>query len=149
MEVEEGQKNEYNQLVLLEESSVQRSPIKNPNTYGILNHEAAMFTPRSTETAKSKKKKNNVNPNESGNATAEVVQKELIVQWVNRTFGGNLVPTNHSCQEITSQSIYGVIKLKNALRMGNYQRVSLVKMNQQMRRGIRGTKYEWGETDIQ
>lgn len=42
------------------------------------------------------------NPNEQRNRSEDQVQKESTAQWVNITFGGNLVTTNKSCQEIPS-----------------------------------------------
>lgn len=84
LEVEEGEKNKNNQLVLIEESNEQRSPIHYPKATGSLNPATAVFS--SPGITKSKKG-NNANHNGSGNATAEGVQKESTAQWVPRTFG--------------------------------------------------------------
>ncbi|OIT00963.1 hypothetical protein A4A49_11182 [Nicotiana attenuata] len=96
--------NKNNQLVVIDKSNEQRSPTPNPKTTGSLNPAATVFKPSSAGNPKLIKW-NNVNPNGSGIAVDKGVQLESIAQWVTRTFGGNLVPTNQSCQEIPSQSI--------------------------------------------
>ncbi|OIT21953.1 hypothetical protein A4A49_35477 [Nicotiana attenuata] len=96
----EDEANERNQLAIVEEGDVQNTP-----TQKVLNPDAAVFTPKSTGVASSKR--GNVQPNGEKNLSKPAADggKETTLQWVNRTFPDPKVTTNQSCQEITFQSL--------------------------------------------
>lgn len=88
---EEGQKEDGDQLALVEEVNVNRSPKPNPETTGKLNPKADVYSHVSTRNGASKEGTNR-NPSEARIKEAE--DKESTAQWVNRTFGNNLGKTN-------------------------------------------------------
>lgn len=159
LEEEEGEKNENNQLMLIEESNEQRSPRHNLKITGSLNIAATPYKHSSPGITKSKKE-NNVTPTWNGNAVAQGIQMESTAQWATRTFGGNIVPTNQSGKEIPSHSMCTNVtaagfKYNDRLQLSEsklwsdqleegwmvkYLRESLVKRNQQMRRGKQSNK---------
>ncbi|OIT22329.1 hypothetical protein A4A49_58094, partial [Nicotiana attenuata] len=98
---------EDNQLALVEPTTNQESPIKKANETGRLNVDAPAFNPNSSGIVASNVG-NSDKPTENGKGDLLVadqnVTKESTVQWVDRTFIGN-VQTNQSCQEVPSQSV--------------------------------------------
>lgn len=98
LEVPEGEKNENTELVLVEESNEQSGTTPNPKTTEKLNPEADVFKPNSLALTKSK--------TGGGNAETGGSLNESTVQWVTRTFGGNLatnVTTDMSKDNATMQ----------------------------------------------
>lgn len=100
LEDQDGEDVENNQLMVIEESTEARSP----NLTGTLNPKAAEFTPKSVGIGSSAKKGKNSKRTGNGSVVAKGVQKESTAAWVNRTFAGNIVATNQSCQEIPSEA---------------------------------------------
>ncbi|XP_016484601.1 uncharacterized protein LOC107805125 [Nicotiana tabacum] len=96
LEIEEGDKEDNNQLVLVEISNVDRSHKVSPRV-------TKNGTPRSA--IKLNPKASVFNPNDKGIETVCQLQKESTTQWVSRNFGGGLVSTNRSCQQIPSQTV--------------------------------------------
>lgn len=93
--MDDGEIYENNQLALVQENSIQKSPI--PVKTGRLRPAAIVFTPNSSKIERT-------NPYGKGTEVNYGLQKETTAQWVSRTFVGN-VATNQSCQEVLSQSI--------------------------------------------
>lgn len=97
-----GDKEDNNQLALVEQSPIIRSLTANTTITGKLNPEAAVFNPKPAGND-GVKEKLFVYPTSMEHPDNGV--KESTAQWVNKNFGGNLVTTNQSCQEIPSQTI--------------------------------------------
>lgn len=112
LEVDEGENNENKQLVLVEESNEQMSSRHHPNTTPVFNS-TSPGTGVSIEGNKGiSQVKDKKNPS---------TNKESTSQWVQRTFGANLVTTNTSCQEIHSQNTLeadAMIKESGRIQLG-------------------------------
>lgn len=126
--MEEGEKEDNNQLALVDTTATQRSPRIKPIETGRLNPAAIVFMSAPTGNDKLDKEKN-ASPKKNRNGSTEEVQEESIAQWVNRTLvltkvvQGNkdnansvnkdqngayfpqLAKTNQSCQEVPSQTV--------------------------------------------
>lgn len=98
-----------NQLVVVEYGNNQTPTPSTTPTGKTLNAAAPEFNPTSPRTGVSK----DGNKDSSIDKVKEkfAPNKESTSQWVQRTFGGNLVATNTSCQEIPSQDSFDANKL--------------------------------------
>ncbi|OIT29667.1 hypothetical protein A4A49_60295, partial [Nicotiana attenuata] len=107
LEVEDGDNNDNNQLVVVEENSKEKSPAQSNKSTGKLNPSAPTFRPAASR-INSSKVGDKTKASDAGKGDKITTEqggiKESIAQWVGRTFADN-VATNQSCQEIPSQSV--------------------------------------------
>lgn len=110
LEVIEGDKEENNQLAIVEEVTAHRNPdptvqrISNPKGDGRLNAVTVSFNP----TPAGSELRGDTVTIHKGNGINDQLTKESIVEWVQRAFVGNKVTVNTSCQEIPSQETHVV-----------------------------------------
>lgn len=95
LELEDGEMKDNNELALLATSAFSRSPNADPHTRKGLSKSPKKLNPKAPI----------FNPKDNGNGSTPQIQKETTSQWVNRTFGGNLVTKNRSCQDTPSQTV--------------------------------------------
>ncbi|OIS97327.1 hypothetical protein A4A49_60563, partial [Nicotiana attenuata] len=107
LEVEDGDNNDNNQLVVVEDNSKEKSPAQSIKSTGKLNPSAPTFRPAASgiDSSKIGDKTKASDAGKGDKITTEQGGiKESTAQWVGRTFADN-VATNQSCQEIPSQSV--------------------------------------------
>lgn len=97
LDLEEGEVQENNQLIWVEDDTIIRSPRPSPTSTGKLNQAVAVFNANSIGF---KAAKEGLTTSPKGNGV-----KESTAQWVNKAFGDYNIATNQSCQEILSQSL--------------------------------------------
>lgn len=102
--MEECEKEEYNQLALVEQSIVRLSLRPNPTLTGKSLNLAAPFYKPTSPRIEASMDINKGGVERSGKENNQATLKESTAQWVNRAFGGN-VTTNISCQDVLSLSL--------------------------------------------
>ncbi|OIT33632.1 hypothetical protein A4A49_27898 [Nicotiana attenuata] len=124
LEVQNGDDENNNQLVVVEESTEVRSLVPNPTTTRNLNPAVDVFTPKSNRIEGSKKRIT-TNPAGNGNITADDVQKETTAAWVNRTSIGNILKQTSHTKKYHLKQLILMQQLGYSRRMKDYNLVEV------------------------